>query len=130
MLSSFFSVAADAGGNVYMAGGIWGAGSYDFGGGVKITMRHGGGVLVKYDSSGASRWARTVNADNPSSSSSFYPVAVDAGGNVYMVCGPGPGSYDFGGGVRITLRYQSGVLVKYDSLGTAKWARMVTLALD
>jgi hypothetical protein len=114
-----------------MAGRISGAGSYDFGGGVKITMRYGSGVLVKYESSGAPQWARTVNADNPSASSSFYSVAVDAGGNVYAAGDIyHPGSYDFGGGVKITVRYQSGVLVKYDSSGTAQWARTVTLALD
>jgi hypothetical protein len=49
--SYFYSVAVDAGGNVYAAGRIGGMGSYNFGGSVRAAGTYSGAnvVLVKYE---------------------------------------------------------------------------------
>jgi hypothetical protein len=78
----FRSVAVDGVGNIYAAG-IVGQGETSFGNGVRVTGGHPttNMVLVKYDSQGIARWARTiVNTDDESELDS---VAVDSVGNVY-----------------------------------------------
>jgi len=81
-------------------------------------------VLVKYDSSGTAIWARTVTTG--AHDSGFGSIAVDSDGNIYAAGGIAViGNYDFGGGVVAGGTYGSNkmVLVKYDSAGTAQWAR-------
>lgn len=143
--SSFSSVAVDSEGNAYAAGSIAGTGTYGFGNGVTITgtavngpiggQAVGNIALVKYDSSGIAQWARTMTAG--SSGSGFSSVAVDRSGNAYAAGSIGEGTYDFGNGVTAAGTTKGGdftgtagslyvVLVKYDSAGTAQWARTVT----
>jgi hypothetical protein len=131
----FYSVAVDAAGNVYAAGSI-GSPTYDFGNGVTAagTVNSDAGtslvvpgfvLLVKYDSSGIARWARTVATGGQSSY--FESVVADSSGDVYAAGSAwGPGIYDFGNGATVTATTEdgySGLLVKYDSSGTAEWAR-------
>lgn len=143
--SSFSSVAVDSGGNAYAAGSIGGTGTYGFGNGVTAAGTAVGGpiggeaagnvALVKYDSSGVAQWARTVTAG--SSGSGFSSVTVDRSGDVYAAGSIGEGTYDLGNGVTVAGTTKGGsftgtagplyvVLAKYDSTGTAKWARTVT----
>lgn len=115
--SQFLSVAVDVGGNVYAAGLIYGTGTYDFGGGVTakgIVSNGDNAILVKYNSSGGARWARTVTAG--SGSISFNLVSVDARGNVYAAGGGSTG--------------KTSVLVKYDSSGRLHWVHTVTTGYD
>jgi len=80
---------------------------------------------VKYDSSGVAQWARTVSAG----SAYFNSVAVDSSGNVYAAGVQNyDGTFTYGTGVsaRGIERGNNVVLVKYDSNGTAQWARSVS----
>jgi hypothetical protein len=138
--SEFDSVAVDGSGNVYAAGHQAGTGAYTYGPGVSVSGTYSGYngnvVLVKYDSSGNAQWARSVTAG---SSSFFYSVAVDGSGNVYAAGAQnGPGAYTYGPGVSAAPTiYSAGsvstsnvVLVKYDSFGTALWAKTVSARSD
>ena len=134
--SSFSSVAVDSSGNVYAAGSIGGPETYDFGNGVTATGTLGSGafaglagpgyvVLIKYNTSGIAQWAQTVTTGGPNSI--FDSVAVDSSGNVYAAGSLyGAGTYDFGNGATATASTEGTnyvVLVKYNSLGIAQWAR-------
>jgi len=128
--SRFSSVAVDSSGNVYAAGYQKGTGSFTYGEGVSVAGSSFSAynvVLVKYDSSGTALWAKSVTTG---SSSQFNSVAVDSSGNVYAAgYQEGMGSYTYGEGVSVAGSYADGynvVLVKYDSSGTALWAKSVT----
>ncbi|MCL2481570.1 MAG: hypothetical protein FWF38_07650, partial [Spirochaetaceae bacterium] len=85
-------------------------------------------VLVKYSSSGTALWARTITAGF-SASAWFSAVAVDSVGNVYIAgMQIGTVTYAYGDGVTAagTGTYFNPVLVKYNSSGTALWARTIT----
>lgn len=73
-------------------------------------------------------WARTVSAG--ASNTQFNAIAVDGTGNVYVVgYQDSVGLYDYGGGVTATGSCpgcNNAVIIKYDSSGTALWARTVT----
>jgi len=127
--SSFNSVSVASDGSVYAAGYIYGTGTYNFGNSVTATGTYAGSnvVLVKFSSTGAAQWARTLTAGSNVSSFSSVSVAPDgsvyAAGYIY-----GTGTYDFGNSVTATGPSNSSnlVLVKYDSSGLAQWARTVT----
>jgi hypothetical protein len=132
--SSFYALAKDAAGSVYAAGYQSGNSSYTYGTGISAQGTHiaENAVLVKYDSTGAALWAKTVSAGN--TVSVFYAVAVDASGNVYAAGYQGGTSAGITYGTGVTAKGSSGssvfdvVLVKYDSSGTAQWARTVSTA--
>ncbi|HOF01216.1 MAG TPA: hypothetical protein PLO40_01720 [Spirochaetota bacterium] len=136
--SFFRSVAVDSLGNIYAAGCQEGTGSYTYGEGVSVAGTCSGDysynvVLVKYDSSGTALWAKSVTAGTKNSW--FYSVAVDSSGNIYAAgYQSGTGSYTYGEGVSVSGTYAGSssyngnnvVLVKYNSSGTALWAKSVT----
>ncbi|HNZ26937.1 MAG TPA: hypothetical protein PKK13_06865, partial [Spirochaetota bacterium] len=131
--SEFNSVAVDSSGNVYAAGYQDDTGSYTYGEGVSVagTYWSNNVVLVKYNSSGTALWAKSVTAGT--SYSRFYSVAVDSSGNVYAAGYQyGTGSLTYGEGVSVAGSYSdcNVVLVKYDSSGTALWAKSVTAGDD
>jgi hypothetical protein len=146
--SGFEAVVADSAGDVYASGSIAGAQTYDFGNGVTVASAYIGGdvadeegsegVLVKYSASGVAQWAQTIAA-----ASDFSALAIDAAGDLYVAGsvagGYPPQTFDFGNGVTASASEDpmafSGlvgpqylVLVKYDSSGSAVWARTVTNA--
>ena len=60
--SQFSSVAVDSSGDIYAAGYIGGRGLFGFGNQVTATVAYLDGsniLIVKYDSSGAVKWAQT-----------------------------------------------------------------------
>lgn len=124
---SFDGVTVDASGNVYAAGYQNGTGIYSYGADVSATGTAGRNiVLVKYNSSGAAQWARTVSTGP--SESWFRGVSVDSVGNVYVVGGQkGTESFTYGPGVSATgINSNNNILlVKYDTDGTALGARTV-----
>jgi len=126
--SSYFnSLVVDSSGNVYAAGFQSGTGTYTYGNGVSVAgSAYDNAVLVKYNSSGVAQWAHSVSAG--SDSSLFYSVAVDSSGNVYAAGSQsGTGTYNYGNGVSVAgSAYDNAVLVKYNSSGTAQWARSVS----
>ncbi len=126
-LLSSATVTSDS--SVYAAGYITGTGTYNFGNSVTAAGTYSNGiniVLVKYSSSGAAQWARTVTAGSNDSLLNSVSVASDgsvyAAGYVY-----GPGTFNFGNSVSVGTQVgYNPVLVKYDSSGTAQWAQTVT----
>jgi hypothetical protein len=138
--SRFYAVTVDSFGNVYAAGFqtsnyiyTYGTGVFAQGASSSNSYGHVGNVvLVKYNSSGTAQWAKTVSTG--SNFSNFNAVAVDSYGNVYAAgyqCGNG--AYTYGTDVSARGTYSGNnnsgynvVLVKYDSSGTALWARTVS----
>ena len=126
-----FSLTLDGTGNVYVAGWLAGGGHYDDAGTDAQPVSPTYALLVKYDSSGAAQWKRTVTATGDDSISDFGTIAVDPDGSVYVTAGTGSGTYDFGNGVSAPA--YSSVLVKYNASGIAQWIRKGVsgaLALD
>ncbi len=78
--------------------------------------------------SGTALWARTVSSG--SNESYFSSVATDLSGNVYAAGSQyGTATCTYGPGVTVAGMYGGGsnvVLVKYDTSGTAQWARTVS----
>lgn len=140
--SRFLAVAVDGDGNVFAAGYQRGTGEFDYGNGVTAQSDAGGEfpgnlVLVKYNADGEAQWARTVvefgGQSSDSQTSMFNSLAVDADGNVYAAGSIDVSSYTLSqtGDSEISVSGSGGgetfpVLVKYDTDGTAKWARSIT----
>lgn len=126
--STFSGVAVDSSGNVYAAGDQSGNVTYTYGSSASATGAYNGpeAVLVKYDSQGNAKWARTPGT--APSYSGFEDVAVDASsGDVYAAGDiQGAGSFSFGA-KSVAGKYtgENAVMVKYDTNGTAQWARSV-----
>jgi hypothetical protein len=130
----YYASTLDAAGNVYAAGKIYGTGTFNFGNGVTAAGQIPSGfsvLVVKYNSSGQAQWAQTLSAG--SSNSTYYAVVVDSSGNVYASGAiNGTGTFGFGNGVTAAgpiggsgAAGDNLVLVKYNSSGTAQWARTV-----
>jgi hypothetical protein len=126
--SFFYSTAVDSSGNIFAVGIQDGTGTFTYGTGVNATASYIGdnAVIVKYNASGIAQWARTVSAG--SNISTLQSVAVDASGNAYAVgYQVGNGVYTYGTGVSASgpsLSYNI-VIVKYNSSGTAVWAKSI-----
>ena len=120
---SFNGVAADSDENLYAVGTI-GSESYDFGDGVtKSGPSSANVVIVKYNSSGTTQWAKSVTA--ASDTSYFFNVAVDSDDNVYAVGQLSDNNlYNFGDSKTVTptLDGATPVIVKYNSSGAVQWA--------
>jgi hypothetical protein len=127
--SSFSSTAIDSMGNIYAAGYQRGSGTFTYHNGITVkgTNTDFNSVLVKYNAAGTAQWART--AIEGSGDSDFSGTAVDSSGNIYTVGYQwGKGTYTYGIGISATGSSAEGnaILVKYDSSGTAQWARTVS----
>jgi len=133
-VSWFKSVAVDSSGNVYAAGYIKGTSLFTIGNGVTVQGASGNfnPVIVKYSSSGTVLWARSVATG--AAESVFSGVAVDREGNAYAAGFITTGvTYQYGTGV--TARGNDSatrcvVLVKYNSAGTALWARTTSSGMS
>jgi hypothetical protein len=131
----FDKVAGDKSGNSYVVGTVAGSDTYDFGSGIALTITtnfstptHGSAVLVKYDPSGTTLWARTAAQGSAAPESHFNNVAVDYDSNAFVVGEvESDEMYDFGGNVRIEAASAGGNLInfigKYDPSGRALWAQ-------
>jgi hypothetical protein len=122
--SWFQGVAIDPGGNVYAAGTQFGTGTtYTYGMGVSATGTSGANaVLVKYGADGATQWARTTSTG--SSHTYFRAIEVDRMGYIFAAGDQlGIGMYGPDVSASGTPTSANIVLVKYDSQGTAQWAR-------
>lgn len=133
--SYFNGIAVDDSGNAYAVGSTCGLGWYDFGGEsgrfyCNMNLFHT--VIVKYDTNGAVQWATPVV--DGKSNCVFSGIAVDKDGNSYAVgYVAGHEEFTFGGACGPILYDHTGVdtiavIVKYNSAGTAQWARTVVVA--
>jgi hypothetical protein len=131
--SEFYSVAAGID-CAYVAGYINGSVQFDFGNSKTARGLYDSGaniVLVKYDSSGFTQWAKTVASISPQiNSSQFNSVAVGSDGIYAAGYISGISEYNFGGATAhggYTIGNNT-LLVKYDPTdGSAMWARAVSI---
>lgn len=132
--SGFNGVTLDSWGNIYAAGYQQGNSPVNYGSGVSASATYLGAnaLVVKYDSTGTAKWAKTVFSGT--SASAFNGIAVDNLDNIYAAgYQTGNGIFTYGVGVTATAPYapgQNALLVKYNSTGTAKWARVPNIAPD
>ncbi|MGB8298846.1 MAG: Ig-like domain-containing protein [Polyangia bacterium] len=126
--SAFSGLATDSAGNVFAAGTIEGNTSYDFGSSVLVASPYRWGtslVLVKYDPSGAAKWAKSIIAG--SGDSSYVAVTTDSSGSPFAAGSiSGSLSYALGNGATAggpDGTSQSALLAKYGADGSAQWAR-------
>lgn len=130
--SVFYALASDGAGNIYAVGYQVGTSTYSYAAGVTAFGSNFSGsqynpVIVKYNISGVAQWARTISTG--SSDAVFNAVTADASGNI-IVGGyqTGSGVFTYGTGITAngTAAAPNAVLVKYNSAGTAQWAKTVT----
>jgi hypothetical protein len=108
------SVAADAGGNVILAGRF--LRSIDFGGGLVTSADPFDAFVAKLDPGGKVVWARTFGQGEATS------VAVDAAGNV-LATGTINGVVDLGGGP-LAGGSESAFLLELDPSGNHLWSKV------
>lgn len=123
--STYLDVATDSSENVYVVGEIL-AGEYNFGNDVTVTggIASNNALIVKYNSSGTTQWAKSTTSAQ--ATSKYSGVAV-SGSNVYAAgwisCDQ---EFGFGDGVTATATSSYGssaIFVKYNSSGVAQLAR-------
>jgi hypothetical protein len=127
--SNFFSVAVGNDG-VYAAGFVNpNASPYNFGNGQTVTVDNASNnaVLVKYRTNGVTQWARSVTTGP---GNSFFNGVTVRNDGIYTA-GYIQGNalpYNFGNEKTVTINNANNnvVLVKYNTSGTAQWARSVT----
>jgi len=120
--SSLAAVACDQSGNVYAAGYQMGTGTFTYGivgTGVSVTgtASRNNYVLVKYNASGNTQWAKMFGRNDSGDSPVVRAVTCDQSGNVYAAGYQSKiVTYTFGPGVSATGTYSGGdnaLLVKY-----------------
>lgn len=113
--SEFNSISVDNTGNIYTAGYIFGSSVHDFGNGVTAKGVDADGwnsVLVKYNTSGETQWAKT--AVSGPGDSYFNSVSVDNNSHIYTVGFiQGSGTFNFGDYATVSSGSQRCVIVKY-----------------
>jgi hypothetical protein len=110
------SIAADAKGNVVMAGYF--SGSISFGGRPLFSRGPYTFFLAKLDPSGAHLWS---GAYGETSGPYAESVAIDSAGNIVMT-GPFQGSIDFGGGLLTSAGQNDIIVAKLDEDGSHLWS--------
>ena len=120
-----YGIAIDAQDRIYVTGSC--QGNADFGNGIVLS---GSGstddwFAARYDSSGTCIWAKRIT--NSSSTSEGRGIAIDEEGGIYVTGFAGGSGYVFD---PITVNTggfaRQAVIVKYDSTGTALWAKSTT----
>lgn len=130
--SRFYEVSVSSDGSVYAVGIISGTGTYTFGTGVTAAGTYNGGgygyncIIVKYDSSGAAQWTRTVTSGN--NDSIYLSAFASPDGSIYAVGSiNGNGTYNFGNSVTATGAgsNKNSLIIKYNNSGVAQWAHTI-----
>jgi len=122
--SVFNSVNVASDGSIYASGYI-GAGSYNFGNSITASgTASTNPIVVKYNSSGTTQWAKTITLGT--NSCIFNSIISAANSSLYVVGNfVGTDMIDFGNSITATGS-NSGyniIIVKYNSSGTPQWAR-------
>ena len=95
--------------------------SLDLGDGPLAYVGGEDGLLVRYDATGAYRWARTFGTPGDDS---IFDLATDAAGNIYAV-GHLAGATDFGGGVIPAVGDVDAFIASYSADGAYRWAKIL-----
>lgn len=117
-----YGIAIDAQDRIYITGSC--QGTTDFGNGISLPGSGSSDDLftARYDVDGTCIWAKRIT--NSTSSSEGRGIALDEQGDIYVTGFAGGSGYAFGD---ITVNNggftRQSVIVKYDSTGTALWAK-------
>lgn len=119
------SIAADADGNIVIAGGFRGStASIDLGGGPITAGGATNGYIASFTPAGTHRWSRPVaQMSAAGQSSNIQQLTVDAAGNV-IATGGFQGTGDFGSGPRTSGDHDIFV-TSYTSVGALRWVRTI-----
>jgi hypothetical protein len=125
--SGFNATAIDQDGNIYLAGAIYGLGTFTFGAHTIVgqSSSQSTPIIVKYDADGNALWVRGGVA-TPAATASFAEITVDASGNIYAVAFTGAGATHVFGDQSVDGG--GGVLVKLDPSGTFQWAKAASVS--
>lgn len=131
MQSTFLSVLVDNSNNVIVSGRQWGNGTNTYAPGITLTTTTANAIpfLLKLDTSGSVQWISSITAGT--SGTALNALASDAAGNIFAVgTHSGTGTNTYAPGVTITGPHSSSssILLKFNSSGTAQWARTLTAA--
>lgn len=126
--SIFRAVQTDSSGNVYVIGTQSGTATYTYAGAVALTGTSSteNPILLKFDSTGAALWGRTITSGN--ASVSFRALALDTTGNIFAAGNQATtATITYGVGVTATgTGTGNSLLVKYDSSGSVQWAKTIS----
>ena len=127
--SDFLGVSVSSDGGIYAVGTIAPPQSYGFGNSVTLGAASCAsgtcGILVKYNVSGSPQWVKTISGGP----SSFKGVSITSDGSSIYTVGfinpTGGATHGFGNSVTASGTYGGNniVLAKYNSSGTAQWAK-------
>ena len=120
-----YAVLADGGGNVLMAGRLWG--TVDFGGGpigtpFSTPMTPDNRFMAKLDAEGQHVWSRQLGQGSWGHSYLNTHIAVDASGNI-LIAGKFSGMEDFGGDPITSAGLTDIFVAKIDGSGQHVWTR-------
>jgi len=122
-----YSIATDAGGNVYITGDFRGTADFDPGAGT-VNLTSAGYLdifFAKYDNNGNYLWAKRIGSTDYDTG---YSIATDVGGNVYIT-GNFSGTADFDPGAGIANITSAGLgdifFAKYNTNGNYIWAKSI-----
>ena len=125
-------IALDNSGNIYQSGVH--AGNVNFSRTVKISLSGSNaqaGFLVKYNSSGAPQWARSVGKYSRAAH-----VTTDAAGNPYLSGHFWNSTINFGNNITLTQNatasgnFAAGYVARFNPSGIAQWARKLGGSID
>ena len=124
-----YGSTTDSSGNVYLSGYYRSNGSSSsLGNSVFLpsTASQHNPFVIKYNTSGTAQWAKTIAT---TTNSNANDVALDSSGNVYLTgYYRSTSSIALGGGQYLTSAANNSIfLVKYNSSGTAQWAKNIGL---
>lgn len=127
--SYFYSIAIDSVGNLVLAGTQKTTTTHTFAAGITASGVNvaENAIVAKYSSAGIAQWVRTVTA--AASSSEYFSVTTDTSGNIFATGYQyGQAAFTYGPGIFVTAPHSTNniVIVKYDTSGTAIWARTLT----
>lgn len=114
-----YSIATDAGANVYIAGPSYGA--VDFGGGLLMSAGDRDLFLAKFDASGAHQWSKRFG---DAGGHGGCAVTTDVSGNVYL-SSDFSGGIDFGGGVLTSAGFYDLAIAKFTAAGAHEWSERI-----
>jgi len=114
------ALAADAAGNVYLAG-VFASASASFNNGTTLANRGGfDAFLARFDAAGGLQWVQPIGGVQDDRANG---LAVDAAGNAYVV-GEFTGAVQLPGtNLATAVTDQNAFLARFDPAGTVNWAR-------